>query len=77
VGFRGVPVLYRGEFSQVAINRRLDNLRYDGSVASPGFKDPEGIVVFHTAANEMYKVTLKGDEAPKGPEAHAKDEERK
>jgi hypothetical protein len=27
--------------------------------------DPEGIVVFHEAAQQMFKVTIKGDEAPK------------
>jgi hypothetical protein len=31
----------------------------------PGFMDPEGIVVYHVAANQMFKVTLKGDDAPK------------
>jgi hypothetical protein len=75
-GLRRVPVLYTGPYDQLEILERLDTLDASGSVASPGFKDPEGIVIYHTAAREMFKVTIKGDEAPKGPEAHAKDEEK-
>lgn len=60
-----VPVLYEGPFSETAIKESLDLLRETGSQVSP-FMDPEGIVVFHTAANIMFKVTLEGDEVPKG-----------
>jgi hypothetical protein len=28
--------------------------------------NPEGYIVFHTAAQAMFKVTLVGDEKPKG-----------
>lgn len=41
-------------------------LRHSGSVAVPGFAKPEGIVCFHTASNEMFKVTLEKDEEWKG-----------
>lgn len=37
-----------------------------GSVAAPGFDKPEGVVVFHTASGALFKVTLEGDESPKG-----------
>jgi hypothetical protein len=37
-----------------------------GSRAAPGYDKPEGIVVYHTASRSMYKVTLEGDEKPKG-----------
>jgi len=43
----------------------IDNLAANGSVAAPGFYDPEGIVVFHTAANAGFKKTIKKDEVPK------------
>lgn len=43
----------------------LQNLRIAGSVAAPGFDRPEGIVVYHTAANQCFKVTLENDEMPK------------
>ncbi|WP_025157201.1 RNA ligase family protein [Leifsonia aquatica] len=74
-GLGVVPVLYEGPFSEAAIQEALENLRTHGSLAAR-FDRPEGIVVFHTASRESYKVTLKGDEAPKGPAGHAKDEER-
>lgn len=60
-----VPVLYQGPFSGWVVSRELDQLRWHGSVAAPGFMHPEGVVVFHSAAQQMFKVTLKGDEAPK------------
>jgi len=44
----------------------LQLLETEGSVAAPGFMDPEGIVVFHEASGQLYKVTLTGDEKPKG-----------
>lgn len=60
-----VPVLYRGEFDQAEINRALDVLRIMGSVAAPGFMNPEGIVIFHTAGANLFKKTIKDDESPK------------
>lgn len=60
-----VPVLYRGPFNTVVINSCIDMLRSNGSVAAPGFMRAEGVVVFHTHANVMFKVTLEKDELPK------------
>jgi hypothetical protein len=60
-----VPILYEGPFSQDAINEAVNLLRYAGSQAVPGFQHPEGIVVFHTASREMYKVTIEKDDKPK------------
>lgn len=70
-----VPVLYRGGFNEEAIIDAQEWLRRDGSFAAPGFMRPEGIVVWHDAARQSFKVTLEGDEAPKGQEAHRFDEE--
>lgn len=61
-----VPVLYSGIFSMEAINNSLRLLRENGSVAAPGFMNPEGIVIYHVAANQLFKVTLENDELPKG-----------
>ena len=60
-----VPVLYRGPFTTQAVNNTLDCLRAAGSQASSGFTRPEGVVVFHLAANVFFKVTLEKDEQPK------------
>lgn len=62
---RVVPVLYRGLFDQDIIKARLFKLGFDGSAAAPGFMDPEGIVIYHTAAKTMFKVTLEDDDTPK------------
>lgn len=52
-----VPVLYEGPFSEAVIWRVVDDLRTDGSVAAPGFMNPEGVCVFHTANRQVWKVT--------------------
>lgn len=64
-----VPVLYRGEFSTEAVGTQVERLRTLGSVAAPGFHDPEGVVVFHTASKQLFKKTLEKDEAPKSKAA--------
>lgn len=56
-----VPVLYRGAFDTVVIDKTLEYLKETGSIASPGFMRPEGIVVFHVAAGVFFKKTLDGD----------------
>lgn len=64
-GLNVVPVLYEGPFDQARINSTLTMLAATGSVAAPGFMDPEGVMVYVAAARSMFKVTIKGDEAPK------------
>lgn len=66
IGLYVVPVLYEGPFSEDAVKAALSLLRDEGSMAAPGFAKPEGVVVFHSASGQMFKVTLERDEAPKG-----------
>ena len=66
-----VPVLYQGQYDQRWINAALEGLSMFGSAVADGFMDPEGIIVFHSAAQQMFKVTIKGDEAPKSLAATA------
>jgi hypothetical protein len=61
-----VPVLYRGDFTQSAWAKPLSDLAKNGSVAAPGFMRPEGVVVFHVAANTGFKKTIERDDQPKG-----------
>jgi len=56
-----VPVLYRGVFETEACEAALLGLRCYGSRAAPGYPNPEGIVVFHVAANVGFKKTLDHD----------------
>lgn len=61
-----VPVLTRGTFESELVHTALEWLRDLGSFAAPGFKNPEGVVVFHVAAGIGFKKTLERDESPKG-----------
>ena len=60
-----VPILFQGMFTTGAVDYCLDLLNSQGSQAAPGFMNPEGIVLFHTAGNVGFKKTLKNDEIPK------------
>lgn len=62
-----VPLLYRGDVDMNgAVAECMQRLREEGSIASPGFHDPEGIVVLHLASKQLFKKTLVGDSQPKG-----------
>lgn len=59
-----VPILYQGEFSSAEISVASKELKVNGSVASPGFMDPEGMIMYHKAANQIFKIPF--DTQPKG-----------
>lgn len=61
-----VPILWKGNYKDMDLLAILDKLRTEGSVAAPGFMKPEGVVIFHHAADQCFKVLLEGDELPKG-----------
>ena len=61
-----VPILSRGIFNTDEAERALQGLKDGGSMASPGFMKPEGIVVFHMAGNVGFKKTIEKDDEPKG-----------
>ncbi len=61
-----VPELWRGIFDTLEVEVCVSKLAYEGSRAAPGFMKPEGVVVFHTAANLGFKKTILKDEEPKG-----------
>lgn len=60
-----VPVLAIWNGFQ-AVDMALAKLRAEGSIAAPGFMQPEGVVVYHGHSKTMFKVTLEKDEVPKG-----------
>lgn len=62
-----VPLLYIGPFSSGVANMYADNLKSAGSQL-PGChgKPAEGVVVWHAAARQSFKVTCHNDEKPKG-----------
>ncbi len=64
-----VPVLYEGIFTSTAADEALEWLRANGSKAAPGFMNPEGIIIYQTAARQYFKKTLSKDEEWKGKQA--------
>ena len=61
-----VPILYQGNFDTAKIYEAQVMLDWEGSRAVPGFMNPEGIVVYHTALGGYFKKTIKDDDKPKG-----------
>lgn len=60
-----VPVLGRYTFDTSFIGNMMAELKTTGSRAAPGFMDPEGIVIFHTANGALFKKTFEGDDTGK------------
>jgi len=52
-----VPVLWKGLMTDLDVKHIMDTLKHQGSMAVP-FMNPEGIVIFHTAANVGFKMTF-------------------
>jgi hypothetical protein len=71
-----VPVLTQGTNVVGIVEAALGLLRERGSMAVPGFMRPEGIVVYHTASRQMFKVTLERDDEWKGKRHEMTPEER-
>ena len=59
-----VPVLYEGEFHSERIKAQIRLLAAHGSVAAPGFMEPEGVVVCHLGG--LFKQTIENDDVGKG-----------
>lgn len=60
-----VPTLYSGMFGEIHILTALELLAQYGSIASPGFMKPEGIVIFHSSQGFLFKKTIEKDDSPK------------
>lgn len=61
-----VPVLWNGIFDGDQIDNAITSLRMVGSFAAPGFMKPEGIVIYHSGNNALFKKTIEKDEEWKG-----------
>jgi hypothetical protein len=60
-----VPILYEGLFSTAEVDACLERLVSYGSLAAPGYMRPEGVIVFHAAANSCFKKTVDKDDVSK------------
>ena len=61
-----VPTLYRGIFDTTLVDKTLLSLSQMGSIASRGFKNPEGVVVYHEKSRTLFKKTLDKNDGHKG-----------
>lgn len=65
-GLHTVPVLFEGEaFDTTLVRYAIQILVAGGSMAAPGFMNPEGVCVYHTASGQVYKALIENDDIPK------------
>lgn len=57
-----VPVLWSGNFYTNEIDKVMNELKDSGSLAVPNFMNPEGIIIFHSGTNTLFKRTFELDE---------------
>jgi hypothetical protein len=65
--FDVVPVLWEGSGDdiQAGIDAAITTLVLEGSILVPGFRNPEGIVIYSHEAKSYWKKTLANDRIPK------------
>ena len=64
-----VPILYEGENEPGAMEEALRQLELSGSLAAPGYPNPEGAILYHTVGGFYLKKTFgKDDVSGKGRE---------
>lgn len=68
-GLGYVPVLEKSQFDTETASLLVQGLRRRGSQAAPGFMRPEGVCVFHIAAQTVFKTFLENDQIPKGAQS--------
>jgi hypothetical protein len=61
-----VPVLSQHTDIRHATDTGLQMLRDNGSYINHDFKNPEGVVAYHTASGQLFKITLDNDGERKG-----------
>jgi hypothetical protein len=58
-----VPILASlDKFSTEEVDRVMKELKESGSLASKGYTNPEGVVIYHTQNGSLFKVTYEYDE---------------
>ena len=63
-----VPILKVTTFEALNVKEIMENLKASGSMACPGYNNPEGIVIYHTASNTLFKKTFLKDDKGKWEE---------
>lgn len=60
-----VPILCSGDAGDEKVHQMLDFLKEYGSVAAPGYMNPEGIIVSYKLSQRSYKAFVNDDGIPK------------
>lgn len=53
-----VPFIVMCEFDTQLIEAEMELLLRHGSLAAPGFMDPEGLIIYHRGSGTLYKKTF-------------------
>jgi hypothetical protein len=61
-----VPVLVERTMDTTAVVQCVDWLTEAGSMAAPGWKPAEGVIVYHSASKQCFKALIENDHLPKG-----------
>lgn len=61
-----VPIIYEGVFDTKEIENAIEVLKTNGSFSAPGFMNPEGVCIYHTASRSYFKKMIENDEGHKG-----------
>lgn len=62
IGIYIAPFIYSGAFDTEVFAQLLTQLKSNGSYASPGFMNPEGIVIYDSRSGQGYKKTFDYDD---------------
>jgi hypothetical protein len=61
-----VPILKKVQLQDLRVQEIMDKLKLEGSAAVPGFRKPEGIVIYLSSSKIMFKKTFEKDNEGKG-----------
>ena len=64
-GLRVAPILYNGIFGEKASDVAMASIKSLGSSVVKGYRNPEGICIWHSATRAYYKRTFEHDETGK------------
>jgi hypothetical protein len=57
-----VPILYQGKFTPTIVKETMDKLKAEGSALVPGYKKPEGVVMFFSRTSSYFKQVFEKED---------------
>lgn len=65
-GLGYVPIMWTGTFSTEHVQYAINTLVEEGSIAAPGYMNPEGVITYHSAIGQKFKTLIESDHKAKG-----------